>query len=803
MRTADRHPRRLPGAAWFCCLLLMLLAAASVRAATPAALVVSGPLPLTSLEPHLAWRCDSRADLDLEQVQNLPFKTVAGQALVLGFQPGACWFRFRIANDSGRSRELLLQLAYPILDDVELHSPGSGIAPVRTGDLAPFAQRPLDTRFFAFPLRLDVGQEQEFYLRVASSSSMNVPLTLSDYRHYAASHEKLEWVTGIGFGIIGGLLVYHLFLWIAVREKVFRFYVLYVGSAFFYLLCMNGIAYRLWPQSPDWNNHAQPFFLLLMLSTCAFFSRDFLGGTSRLPRAADLALFSVGVIAAVLAWLQFALPLEAIYPLQALFAFPVIAAVLAATMVQLRRRSGEIRIFLLSWLLLIGAAALLSLQSLGFFPALSFLLSLQGMELAFILQQLMLALALAERLNTLKRDRAQQQQAVLRAEAESAAKTEFLARMSHEIRTPLNALLGITQLLDDTRLDSMQKTYVDTLGDSGQALLHVINDILDYSKIAAGKVELEAVDFSLLDLLDECIRIFSLKAREKSLSLVCERSRDLPPFLRGDMARLRQILLNLLSNAIKFTDHGTVQLRASVEARQDGLVRLRFEVEDSGIGIPADKLPQLFHSFSQADTSTARQYGGTGLGLAISKQLVELMQGQISVSSAPGQGSLFRFSVAMPEGNSPAPVPANEAARREDAAAFAGRRVLVVEDNPVNQLVIQGFLQRLGVASQVAGSGQQALDLLQAAATPAFDVVFMDCEMPHMDGFEATRRLRRWEQEQGRTAQVVVALTAHALPEHRAQCLAAGMNDYLSKPLLLPKLAEKLREVLPARSEIV
>ncbi|MES2918392.1 MAG: 7TM diverse intracellular signaling domain-containing protein [Pseudomonadota bacterium] len=801
MRTADRHPRRQPGAAWFCGLLLWLLTAAA-QAAAPGTLVVSGALPMTPLEPHLAWRCDARSDLDLMEVQALPFTSAAGKALVLGFQSGTCWFRFRVANAGDTRRELLLQLAYPIHDVVELHRPGSGLAPFRTGDLAPFAQRPLDTRAFAFPLRLEPGQQQEYYLRVTSSSAMNMPLVLSDYPHYAAHHEKLELVTGIGFGIIGGLLVYHLFLWIAVREKVFRFYVLYVGSAFFYLLCMNGIAYRLWPRSPDWNSHALPFFLLLMLATSALFARDFLGGTKRLPRAMNLTLLSLGSIAAVLAWLQFALPLQTIYPLQALFSLPVIAAVLVATIVQLRHRTGEIRIFLLSWLPLIGMAALLSLQSLGFFPAFSFMVSLQGMELAFILQQLLLALALAERLNTLKRDREQQKQAILRAEAESAAKTDFLARMSHEIRTPLNALLGITQLLDHTRLDSVQKNYVDTLEDSGQALLHVINDILDYSKIAAGKVTLEAADFSLLDLLDDCIRIFSLKAREKSLSLVCERSRDLPPCLRGDMARLRQILLNLISNAIKFTEHGTVHLRASVESRQDGIVRLRFEVEDSGIGIPADKLPLLFNSFSQADTSTARQYGGTGLGLAISKQLVELMQGHISVSSTPGQGSQFRFTVTMAEGSCPLPAPVpSDTALRQDSALFAGRHVLVVEDNAVNQMVIQGFLQRLGVASQVVGSGQQALDLLQTTDAPVFDVVFMDCEMPQMDGFEATRRLRRWEQEQGRTPQVVVALTAHALPEHRAQCLAAGMTDYLSKPLLLPRLAEKLREVLPARVE--
>ncbi len=797
VRPADRHSRRPHGAAWLFLVLGLLLLSLPVRATAP--LAITDTLPTTHLEPHTAWRCDPTGQLGLDAVRGLAFQPLGNRAVVFGFQPGACWFRFRLDNRGTRQLDLVLQVANPVLDRVELHAPGSGIEPLRTGDLEPFTSRPLATRFFTTLLQLAPGQQQDYFLRVSSSSSMNVPLVLSDPRHYVATHELVEWGTGIGFGIIAGLFLYHLFLWLAAREIVFRFYVLYVGAAFCYLLCMNGIAYRLWPQSPDWNSHAQPFFVMIMLASAAFFARDFLGGKERLRPGPDLALRAVGIIVGLLAWLQFALPPHVIYPLQAVLTFPVVGTILIAALSQLQSRHSDTRIFLASWMLLIIMALLLALQSLGLFQQVSLLVSLRGLELTFIIQQLLLALALADRLNSLKREQAEQQQAVLRAEAESAAKTEFLARMSHEIRTPLNALLGITELLDHTRLDGTQKSYVDTLGDSGQALLHVINDILDYSKISAGKVDLEQADFSLLDLLDECIRIFSLKAREKSLSLVCERSRDLPPFVRGDMARLRQILLNLLSNAIKFTEQGTVHLRASVDARDGDQVQVRFEIEDSGVGIPAETLPTLFTSFTQADTSTARQYGGTGLGLAISRQLVELMGGSISVSSAPGQGSIFRFTVRLGTATSAARSTRDTAG--VENLTFPGRQVLVVEDNPVNQMVIQGFLQRLGVTARMAGSGTEALALLQQPDAPRFDVIFMDCEMPLMDGFEATRRLRQWEREQGRPAQVVVALTAHALPEHREQCLAAGMNDYLSKPLMLPRLAEKLREVLPPQAD--
>ncbi|HEX4870353.1 MAG TPA: ATP-binding protein [Moraxellaceae bacterium] len=799
MRKAARYLRRSAGVARLLLLLGGWLLCLPLHAAP--ALVLDRAPALTALEPYLAFRCDAGTGATPESLAGLAFEDLEGRAVALGFRAEPCWFRFRVANRGAGELRLVLQVANPVLDRIDIFLPGSGLAPVRTGDGQPFAQRPLRTRFFTLPLALAPGQQQDVYLRVATTSSLNLPVMLAGEREFSARHELLEWGTGLGFGIIAGLLLYHLFLWLAVRETVFRFYVLYMAAGFFYLLCMNGIAYRLWPDATDWNGHAQPFFLLLMLSTAALFARDFLSGNAGLARGMALGLRLAGLALAGLAALQFALPLRTIYPLQAVMTLPVVAIILIAALSQLASRPRETRIFLASWALLMAMGVLLALHSLGVFPGTSFLAVLQGMELTFLLQQLMLALALAERLNTLKRERNEQQQAVLQAEAESAAKTEFLARMSHEIRTPLNALIGITDLLSGTRLDPGQKAYVDTLGDSGHALLHVINDILDYSKIAAGKVELEQADFNLLDLLDECIRIFSLKAREKSLALVCQRGRDLPVHVHGDMARLRQVLLNLLANAIKFTDHGTVQLRASLAAREGDRLRLRFEVEDSGIGIALDKLPLLFTSFTQADTSTSRQYGGTGLGLAISKELVELMGGSITVSSAPGQGSLFRFEVVLAPAVAPALGPA-AATGEVDPASFAGRHVLVVEDNPVNQMVTQGFLQRLGIAATFASSGQDALALLAHPDAPAFDVVFMDCEMPGMDGFEATRRLRAWEAAQGRPRLTVVALTAHALPEHRAQCLAAGMDDYLSKPLLMPRLTEKLLEVLPARPAV-
>lgn len=778
----------------FFLLFLLCLCSFAARAEAPSPLVLHGPVDATRIEPHVSWLCDASGKLNWDTLPEQSLQPLQRRAIVFGYKQGACWFHFRLENASRQPLPLILQLNYPVLDHVELFAPGAaGQAHVVLGDSLPFYERPLATRAFAIPLTLEAGQQQDYFLRVASSSSINVPLVLYSSEHFFSQHEVSEWIHGAGFGITAGLIIYHLFLWLAVREKVYRFYVLYISSAFMYLLCFEGMAYRLWPYAPEWNGHAQLVFVFLMLGMASLFTRDYLRTENWLR--ADRALKGITGVCLAAIVLQFILPQRISYQLQPVLAIVTMIVIFSVAFLRLRAGVREARLFLLSWGLLMLMALTLSLQSFGAFPNLPFMLTLNGMEITFILQQVLLALALADRVNILKRERSEQEQTIVRAEAESAAKTEFLAKMSHEIRTPMNALLGITQLLQDTSLDQVQKNYVDTLYSSGHALLNVINDILDYSKIAAGKIELEHIDFNLLDLLDECIQVFSLSAREKSLSLICERARELPSHVRGDAGRLRQVLLNLLSNAIKFTDYGNVFLRASVEEMTSTRVRLRFEVQDSGIGIAPEKILHLFESFVQADSSTSRQYGGSGLGLAISQQLVELMHGKITVASTPGQGTLFAFTVLMKTASPHAQMP-DPRQQTISPSLYSGVRALVVEDNPINQLVIHGFLQKVGIQARMASSGQEALDILDRGGEAAFDLVFMDCEMPFMDGFETTRRLRFWEKQKGIKPHYIIALTAHALPEHRDRCLMSGMNDYLSKPLLLSRLVEKLHGIL-------
>lgn len=776
---------------FFPLLLCWLLLVPGMAAAS--SFTLNGPIPETRLEPSVSWFCAPDDDLTLEDIKELPFQPLARSTIVFGYNSNACWFHVRLENQSSSTLPLILKIENPILDNIDLYLPGHTPNHYQTGDSLPFAHRPLQTRNFSFPISLEAQQQQDVFIRIKSSGSIFVPISLSSRDYFIGSQESSEWIHGIGLGIIAGLLFYHLFLGLVIREQISRFYMIYLFSAFFYLLCFKGYGYRLWPDSPGWNSHAQLFFIFIMMSSGALFARDYL--KIWLAPAADKLLLITASLSGSLVLLQFVLPLGMGYRLQSIVALIVIFAVCWSSIRPVREGNKESRLFLISWGLLVLMSLLLALQSLGVVDTLPFLISLNGMEATFILQQILLALAVAHRLESLKNEAQEKTQQAIRAQAENEAKSDFLAKMSHEIRTPMNALMGITQLLQDTDLDKTQKGYVDTLYSSSFSMLTVINDILDYSKISAGKIELRNEPFNLLDLLDECIQIFSLNAREKSIALVCERSRDLPSHICGDADRLRQILLNLLSNAIKFTDYGNVFLRVSVEEEKDGRLMLRFEVEDTGIGIEAEKMPQLFQNFSQIETPSSRHYGGSGLGLVISRQLVELMGGKITVESAPQRGSLFRFTVNVkPVLNCDKYTDPRTQAM--SSTLFNGIRALVVEDNPINQMVVKGLLAKVGLEVKVASGGQEALDILKEEPREAYDLVFMDCEMPLMNGFETTKILREWEAETGRYPLPIIALTAHALPEHLQQCLDSGMNDYLTKPLLLPHLVEKLHIVL-------
>lgn len=622
--------------------------------------------------------------------------------------------------------------------------------------------------------------DNEFYLALNASPLVGVDLSVYPPRAYV-EHVNIDSVLlNISRGVAIGLLFFNLFIYVQTRDKAYLYFSILIFTAIGRIAYEDGFAHTIFYSSTWWDSHAFFFFLCMYTGFGLLFHKEYLKLSKHSPLQSTLTSWCGGfyLICAILSLLD-------------IVSIPLVGASMSLV-------SPYILISALLWAFTGHRPAIIyfiavSVPALNFIFDASFLLDTENTlasqfwidRVGTPLSMVLFAIGLADRINKLNAEKLEAEQVAMHAKAEAAAKNEFLAKISHEIRTPMNGVLGMSQLLKDTDLDEAQKQYNDIIHSSGISLLSIINDLLDYSKIEAGKLNLETIPFDIRALVADINVLFKPDIEEKNVPLKIMVSDSVPEILSGDPTRIRQLLINLVSNAYKFTSNGFIEIKISATTKPD---TYKFAVSDTGIGIAKEETHLLFNSFSQLNVETARKYGGTGLGLAICSQLVEIMQGEIGVESIPGTGSSFWFTLELPETEL-----INTELDSEIIESGEPLNILVAEDNHVNQLVVGGMLNRLGHNITILENGQQALECV-TERHEEFDVVLMDCEMPVMDGYEASKLLREFEAEHQLENIPIIAVSAHAIPEHKLKSLEVGMNHHLSKPIQLGSLQSALED---------
>jgi signal transduction histidine kinase/DNA-binding response OmpR family regulator len=771
-----------------------------------------------------------------------------------GFTTSAYWVRLRLNNQAITNTDWHLEIEYPLIDEIALFLPqGSDrsssnprqFTVKHAGDSYPFSAREIDDRNFIFKLLLTNQATSTIYLRFQTTSNLPLRLTLWTLEAFSQARAREQFSYGCFYGIIFVMSGYNFLLYLTLRDRSYLYYVAFVASAGLYFLATDGLAMQyLWPDLVWWNNVSIVVLVAIAAIAALSFMNSFLQTQIYAPS------FRKPILALKFAWLVvIAAALVSSYQPVARSAVVLMAiSCVVGMVVGLRawqKGFRPARYYVLAWTGVLIGSFIYSLVLLAILPSNTF--TQESTRFGMMAMIFLLSLALVDRINILKQERVEAQAELLReqqealklkdkvtialqkskdeleerveertrdltkakeaADAANKAKSEFLANMSHELRTPLNAILGFTQIMQhDTSLNAEQQENLNTISHSGDHLLALINDVLEMSRIEAGRLVLNTSNFDLLSLLENVEKMFALKAKSKGLELIFEISQDLPRYANTDEGKLRQILINILGNAIKFTQTGRVTVRIRLEqgevnnsptpawqSDRIGAYILCFEVEDTGGGIAPEEIEILFEAFIQT-ASGRNSPGGTGLGLAISRKFVQMMGGDIHVMSVVGQGTLFKFDIRASTATKLDPL--SQVSNRRVvglATDLPPYRILIVDDKYENRQLLVKLLTLVGFEVKEAEHGQAALTIWESWLP---HLIWMDMRMPVMDGYEAAKQIKA--QSKG-AATVIIALTASAFEEERAVVLSTGCSDFVHKPFHPSTIFEKMARHLDLR----
>jgi signal transduction histidine kinase/CheY-like chemotaxis protein len=728
------------------------------------------------------------------------FKPHDKATLNAGYSRSVFWLKidlqYRPTNPAAQ-RTWLLELAYPPLDHLDLYLPdaaGNYQLVRQTGDALPFASREIRQNNYLFNLDFTPDQTQTVFLRLQSQGSIQAPVTLWSSTAYLEEQPVRLYVLGLIYGVLLGMLVYNLFIYLSVRDTSYLYYIVYIASFGLYQLSVNGAAVQyFWPDNPWWANAATPFFIGCAGLFGSQFARSFLQ-TAMHSRRLDRVLLALVAFSAVVVGLSlmtsYALALRLATALALTFTVVIFAAGIFAWLRGLR----VARYFIIAWSAFLLGGIVNTLMVLGYLP--NVFLTMYSSQIGSAIEVALLSLALADRINAMREQQAQtlldagQKLEVLNQQLarSNKLKDEFLATLTHELRTPMNGVIGSLELMQTVDMDPELEQYQQTAAGSARDMMRMVNGILTLTELQAGKLKVAPSNFSLRGVI-EALRVqFDGNASSKSLDFKVDVAPGVPDRLHGDSAKLAQCLECLLDNAIKFTRVGGLALRVTGKTLDNDRMALSFAVIDTGIGFTDLGEATMYQRFFQLDGSMTREYGGLGVGLAICRQLVELLGGRLTHRSEPGSGSRFQldvvFEMPAPE-RPPVPLMAGDFTRLRLPQDCT---VLLVDDNNINQLVMRGMLLKLGFRVRTADSGATALDCLQREP---FDAVLLDCQSPASDGVSVCCQIRTLPG----CAELPVFMIAQSVDRER--CPNGALIDYLSKPVKFEDLQAALyRRVL-------